>query len=62
VKIGDLVYHGELLEMGHLLLGIIAQTKRTAIPCPDESTLYYISWVDTYEPEWYYKGEVELIK
>ena len=56
MKIGELVYSGRMMEMGHLVLGIVLE-KGTASGPP----MYRIFWVDAAHPEWYYESEVEIV-
>ena len=57
MKPGELVYNGQMMEMGHLVLGVILDGKRSLRNRP----MYRIFWVDSVEPAWYYESEVERI-
>jgi len=59
VKVGDLVYSGHMMEIGHTVLGIITETHRPSALGAER--MYYIFWVDNDEPAWYYGNEVEII-
>ena len=56
MKIGDLVYSGHLLEIGHMVLGIITDSRAGT-----GEAMFFISWVDGSEPSWYYGNEVERV-
>tara|TARA_R110000824_G_scaffold102639_3_gene244139 strand:- start:113 stop:307 length:195 start_codon:yes stop_codon:yes gene_type:complete len=60
MKIGELVYSGRMMEIGHLLLGVILDTKLTTAG-RGGLQMYRIFWVDSVEPAWYYESEVERI-
>ena len=60
MKLGDLVYSGHMLEIGHMVLGIVADIDR-ADPAAPEETLYRIFWVDNGVNAWYYSNEVERV-
>ena len=69
MKIGDLVYSGHMMEIGHTVLGIVVGIDRC--DCTDalgvaaadqgEETIFRIFWVDNDEPAWYYSNEVERV-
>jgi hypothetical protein len=59
VKVGDLVYSGHMMEIGHLLLGIITETHRDCALGAER--MYFIFWVDGSESSWYYSDEVERV-
>ena len=60
MKIGDLVYSGHMMEIGHMVLGIVADIDRAA-PVDPEETIYLVFWVDGSESSWYYSNEVERV-
>ena len=60
MNIGDLVYSGHMMEIGHTVLGIVADIDR-ADPVDPEETIFRIFWVDNDEPAWYYSNEVERV-
>jgi hypothetical protein len=55
MKIGELVYSGHMMEIGHMVLGVVLDRKDS------DRTIYRIFWVDSVEPAWYYESEVERI-
>ena len=59
MKIGDLVYSGHMMEIGHTVLGIITEMHRP--PALGAEPMYFIFWVDNSEPQWYYSNEVERV-
>ena len=64
MNIGDLVYSGHMMEIGHTVLGIIVGIDRCdGTPAVDqgEETIFRIFWVDNDEPAWYYSNEVERV-
>tara|TARA_R110000824_G_scaffold111463_5_gene259926 strand:+ start:2204 stop:2410 length:207 start_codon:yes stop_codon:yes gene_type:complete len=64
MKIGDLVYSGHMLEIGHTVLGIVVDIDRRVAPGEDphkKEDIYRISWVDSGEWSWYYSNEVETV-
>ena len=60
MKLGDLVYSGHMLEIGHMVLGIVADIDRAEHDDPEE-TIYRIFWVDNGVNAWYYSNEVERV-
>ena len=60
MKIGDLVYSGHMLEIGHTVLGIVGDIDRAEHGDPEE-TIYRVFWVDGTAPGWYYSNEVESV-
>ena len=60
MKVGDLVYSGHMMEIGHTILGIVADIDRS-YPDDPEETIYRIFWVDNGENAWYYSNEVERV-
>ena len=60
MKVGELVYSGRMMEIGHLLLGVILDTKLSTAG-RDGVPMCRIFWVDAAHPEWYYESEVERI-
>ena len=60
MNIGDLVYSGHMMEIGHTVLGIVVGIDR-AEPFDPEETIFRIFWVDNDEPAWYYSNEVERV-
>jgi len=60
MKIGDLVYSGHMMEIGHTVLGIVGDIDRGEASGSKE-TIYLVFWVDGGEPSWYYGNEVERI-
>jgi len=62
VKIGDLVYSGHMMEIGHTVLGIVMDIDRSGqFDDQGKETIYRVFWVDGGEPSWYYSNEVERI-
>jgi hypothetical protein len=69
VNIGDLVYSGHMMEIGHTVLGIVVgidrctdnRTLGLAADDQGEETIFRIFWVDNDEPAWYYSNEVERV-
>ena len=69
MKVGDLVYSGHMMEIGHTVLGIVVGIDRCdGTPAEDmprndqgEETIFRIFWVDNDEPAWYYSNEVERV-
>jgi len=61
VNIGDLVYSGHMMEIGHTVLGIVVGIDRADVPDAQEETIFRIFWVDNDEPAWYYSNEVERV-
>ena len=69
MNIGDLVYCGSMMEIGHTVLGIVVGIDRcdgtpAADLLPDdqgEETIFRIFWVANDEPAWYYSNEVERV-
>ena len=61
VKIGELVYSGHMMEIGHMVLGIVMDIERIDPDTEGKETIYRIFWVDGGEPSWYYGNEVERI-
>ena len=59
MRIGDLVYSGHMMEMGHLVLGIVTETHRSSSLGAER--MYRVFWVDGSESSWYYGSEVERI-
>ena len=60
MKIGDLVYSGHMMEIGHTVLGIVGDIERVD-PVDPEEAIYLVFWVDGNEPSWYYSNEVERV-
>jgi len=60
VKVGDLVYSGHMMEMGHTVLGIVGDIDRGEASGSKE-TIYLVFWVDGTAPVWYYSNEVERV-
>ena len=60
MNIGDLVYSGHMMEIGHTVLGIVGDIDR-ADPVDPEETIYLVFWVDGSAPVWYYSNEVERV-
>ena len=60
MKVGELVYSGRMMEIGHLVLGVILGTKLSKAESRG-LPMYHIFWVDSVEPAWYYEDEVEGI-
>ena len=60
MKIGDLVYSGHMMEIGHTVLGIVGDIERVD-PVDPEETIYLVFWVDGSAPVWYYSNEVERV-
>ena len=62
MKIGELVYSGHMMEIGHMVLGIVMDIDRSGqFDDQGKETIYRIFWVDGSEPSWYYSNEVERI-
>ena len=61
MKIGELVYSGHMMEIGHMVLGIVMDMERIDPDTEGKETIYRIFWVDGGEPSWYYSNEVERI-
>ena len=61
MKIGELVYSGHMMEIGHMVLGIVMDVERIDPDTEGKETIYRIFWVDGGEPSWYYGNEVERI-
>ena len=65
MKIGDLVYSGDMMEIGHTVLGIVVDIDRRVVWTDDDQskkeTIFRIFWVDNDEPAWYYSNEVERV-
>ena len=63
MNIGDLVYCGSMMEIGHTVLGIVVGIDRRHLIARDqgEETIFRIFWVDNDEPAWYYSNEVERV-
>ena len=62
MNIGDLVYSGHMMEIGHTVLGIVVGIDRDdADSGAQEETIFRIFWVDGSEPSWYYSNEVERV-
>jgi hypothetical protein len=59
VKVGDLVYSGHMMEIGHLVLGIV--TEIHSVRAKPDDPMFFIFWVDGSEPSWYYSNEVERV-
>jgi len=60
VKIGDLVYSGHMMEIGHTVLGIVVDVDCDPYTQRKE-TIYRVFWVDGTAPVWYYSDEVETV-
>ena len=60
MKVGDLVYSGHMMEIGHTVLGLVGDIDR-ARPFDPEETIYLVFWVDGSAPVWYYSNEVERV-
>ncbi len=62
MKIGELVYSGHMMEIGHMVLGIVMDIDRSGqFDDQRKETIYRVFWVDGGEPSWYYGNEVERI-
>ncbi len=61
MNIGDLVYSGHMMEIGHMVLGIVTDRERIDPDTQGKETIYRILWVDGSEPAWYYSNEVERV-
>ena len=62
MKIGELVYSGHMMEIGHMVLGIVMDIDRSGqFDDQGKETIYRVFWVDGGEPSWYYSNEVERI-
>ena len=62
MKIGELVYSGHMMEIGHMVLGIVMDIDRSGqFDDQGKETIYRVFWVDGGEPSWYYWNEVERI-
>ena len=61
MQIGDLVYSGHMMEIGHMVLGIVTDMERIDPDTQGKETIYRILWVDGSEPAWYYSNEVERV-
>ena len=69
MNIGDLVYCGSMMEIGHTVLGIVVGIDRCDVTDAQgvvasdqgEETIFRIFWVDNDEPAWYYSNEVERV-
>jgi hypothetical protein len=62
MKIGELVYSGHMMEIGHMVLGIVMDIDRSGqFDDQGKETIYRVFWVDGGEPSWYYGNEVERI-
>lgn len=62
MNIGDLVYSGHMMEIGHTVLGIVVGIDRDDDDSgAQEETIFRIFWVDNDEPAWYYSNEVERV-
>ena len=59
MKIGDLVYSGHMMEIGHMVLGIVTETHRSSSLGAER--MYLVFWVDGSAPVWYYSNEVERV-
>ena len=59
MNIGDLVYSGHMMEIGHMVLGIVTETHRSSSLGAER--MYFVFWVDGSEPMWYYSNEVERV-
>jgi hypothetical protein len=58
MKVGDLVYSGHMLEIGHTVLGIVGAIQYRY---GEGEPVFRVFWVDGGEPSWYYEHEVELV-
>ena len=62
MKIGELVYSGHMMEIGHMVLGVVMDIDRSGqFDDQGKETIYRIFWVDGGEPSWYYSNEVERV-
>ena len=61
MKIGDLVYSGHMMEIGHTVLGIVVDVERIEPDTQGKETIYRVFWVDGTAPVWYYSNEVERV-
>ena len=61
MNIGDLVYSGHMMEIGHMVLGIVTDRERIDPDTQGKETIYRIFWVDGSESSWYYSNEVERV-
>ena len=61
MNIGDLVYSGHMMEIGHMVLGLVMDMERVHPDTQGKETIYRIFWVDEDEPAWYYEHEVESV-
>ena len=60
MKVGDLVYSGHMMEIGHTVLGIVGDIERVD-PVDPEETIYLVLWGDGSAAVWYYSNEVERV-
>jgi len=60
VQIGELVYNGGMMEIGHLVLGVVLDIKVDSTGF-EAMPMCRVFWVDSVEPVWYYQDEVERI-
>ena len=60
MKIGQLVYNGGMMEIGHLVLGVVLDIKVDSTGF-DPMPMCRVFWVDSVEPVGYYQDEVERI-
>tara|TARA_R110000824_G_scaffold136912_2_gene300899 strand:- start:395 stop:583 length:189 start_codon:yes stop_codon:yes gene_type:complete len=58
MKIGELVYNGHMLEIGHYHLGIVGAIHYRR---GEDKPVFQIFWVDGGDAGWYYGNEVERI-
>ena len=58
MKIGELVYSGHMLEIGHYHLGIVGAIQYRY---SEDEPVFQIFWVDGGDAGWYYGNEVERI-
>ena len=59
MKVGDLVYSGHMMEIGHMVLGIVMDIDTHR---PDtREPIFRVFWVDGSESSWYYSNEVERV-
>ena len=61
MNIGDLVYSGHMMEIGHMVLGIVTDRERIDPDTQGKETIYLVFWVDGSAPVWYYSNEVERV-
>ena len=61
MKVGDLVYSGHMMEIGHTVLGIVVDVERDEPDTQGKETIYRVFWVDGTAPVWYYSNEVERV-